>query len=72
MSVINKNLTLNVKETINHAEMVIDQGCHGVAVFGSTGQAQLIPVAEKINLLNALSTAISSRFSTMTSIHFSF
>ena len=55
MSVINKNLTLNVKETINHAEMVIDQGCHGVAVFGSTGQAQLISVAEKINLLNELS-----------------
>jgi 4-hydroxy-tetrahydrodipicolinate synthase len=55
MSVINKNLTLNVKETINHAEVVIDQGCHGVAVFGSTGQAQLIPVAEKINLLNELS-----------------
>jgi 4-hydroxy-tetrahydrodipicolinate synthase len=57
MSVINKNLTLNVKETINHAEMIIDQGCHGVAVFGSTGQAQLIPVAEKINLLNELSTS---------------
>ena len=57
MSVINKNLTLNVKETINHAEMVIDQGCHGVAVFGSTGQAQLIPVAEKINLLNELSVS---------------
>ena len=57
MSVINKNLTLNVKETINHAEMVIDQGCHGAAVFGSTGQAQLIPVAEKINLLNELSTS---------------
>ena len=57
MSVINTNLTLNVKETINHAEMVIDQGCHGVAVFGSTGQAQLIPVAEKINLLNELSTS---------------
>ena len=55
MSVINENLTLNVKETIKHAEMIIDQGCHGVAVFGSTGQAQLIPVAEKINLLNELS-----------------
>ena len=55
MSVINENLTLNVKETIKHAEMIIDQGCHGVAVFGSTGQAQLIPVAEKINLLNKLS-----------------
>ena len=57
MSVINKNLTLNVKETIKHAEMVIDQGCHGVVIFGSTGQAQLIPVAEKINLLNELSVS---------------
>ena len=57
MSILNDNLTLNVKKTIQHAEMVIDQGCHGVAVFGSTGQAQLIPVAEKINLLNELSTS---------------
>ena len=55
MSVINKDLTLDVKKTIEHAEMVIDQGCHGMAIFGSTGQAQLIPVAEKINLLNQLS-----------------
>ena len=55
MSVINKDLTLDVKKTIEHAEMVIDQGCHGIAIFGSTGQAQLIPVAEKINLLNQLS-----------------
>ena len=54
MSVINKDLTLDVKKTIEHAEMVIDQGCHGMAIFGSTGQAQLIPVAEKINLLNHL------------------
>ena len=30
MSVINKDLTLDVKKTIEHAEMVIDQGCHGV------------------------------------------
>ena len=55
MSVINEDLTLDVKKTIEHAEMVIDQGCHGMAIFGSTGQAQLIPVAEKINLLNQLS-----------------
>ena len=35
--------------------MVIDQGCHGAAIFGSTGQAQLIPISEKIDLLNQLS-----------------
>ena len=54
MSVFNEDLTLNVKKTIKHAEMVIDEGCHGVAIFGSTGQAQLIPIAEKIYLFNQL------------------
>ena len=54
MSVLNDDLTLNAKRTINHAEKLIDQGCHGIAVFGSTGQAQLIPISEKIDLLNHL------------------
>ena len=54
MSVLNDDLTLNVEKTIKHAEMVIDQGCHGSAIFGSTGQAQLIPISEKIHLLNHL------------------
>ena len=57
MSVLNDDLTLNVEKTIKHAEMVIDNGCHGVAIFGSTGQAQLIPVYEKINLLNHLTSS---------------
>ena len=55
MSVLNEDLTLNIEKTIKHAEVVIDKGCHGVAIFGSTGQAQLIPISEKINLLNQLS-----------------
>ena len=54
MSVLNDDLTLNITKTIEHAEMVIENGCHGAAIFGSTGQAQLIPIAEKINLLNKL------------------
>ena len=57
MSVINNDLTLDVKKTIQHAERIIDQGCHGAAIFGSTGQAQLISISEKINLLNQLSTS---------------
>jgi 4-hydroxy-tetrahydrodipicolinate synthase len=57
MSVINDDLTLDVKKTIQHAEMTIDHGCHGVAIFGSTGQAQLISISEKINLFNQLSTS---------------
>ena len=55
MSVLNSDLSLNVEKTILHAEKLIDQGCHGTAIFGSTGQAQLISISEKINLLNVLS-----------------
>jgi len=55
MSVFNSDLSLNIEKTLNHAEKIIDMGCHGVAIFGSTGQAQLISVSEKIALLNELS-----------------
>ena len=55
MSVLNSDLSLNIEKTIAHAENLIDQGCHGTAIFGSTGQAQLIPIVEKIKLLNHLS-----------------
>jgi len=57
MSILDENLTLNSSKTILHAENLIDQGCHGVAIFGSTGQAQLIPIGEKVNLLNKLSVS---------------
>jgi len=57
MSILNENLALDANKTIIHVENLINQGCHGVAIFGSTGQAQLIPISEKINLLNKLSTS---------------
>ena len=55
MSIFNSNLSLNIEKTLSHAEKIIDQGCHGVAIFGSTGQAQLISISEKVSLLNQLS-----------------
>ena len=51
LSVFNENLTLNIDKTILHAENLIQEGCHGIAIFGSTGQAQLIPKSEKITVL---------------------
>ena len=55
MSVLNSDLSLNVDKTIEHAEMLIDKGCHGTVIFGSTGQSQLISMSEKIDLINKLS-----------------
>ena len=56
MSIFKDNLSLDVEKTIEHSEKLIQMGCHGVAIFGSTGQAQLISITEKIDLLNKLST----------------
>tara|TARA_Y100000992_G_scaffold264340_1_gene201047 strand:- start:352 stop:1236 length:885 start_codon:yes stop_codon:yes gene_type:complete len=55
MSILNADLSLNIEKTIKHAENLIDEGCHGTVIFGSTGQSQLIPISEKIDLLNKLS-----------------
>ena len=54
LSVLDKNLALDIKNTIKHAENVIDMGCHGVVFFGSTGQSQLVSLSEKIQLINHL------------------
>ena len=47
LSVLNENGTLNINETIFHAESAIRSGLHGVFFFGSTGQSQLISINEK-------------------------
>jgi|TARA_Y100001970_G_scaffold666_1_gene760 4-hydroxy-tetrahydrodipicolinate synthase len=55
LSILDKNLSLDINKTINHADDLLNNGCHGVVFLGSTGQAQLISISEKINLINELS-----------------
>lgn len=55
VSVLNKDLSLNIEKTTRHCEKIIEEGCHGVVLFGSTGQAQLISLSEKIQMVNHLS-----------------
>tara|TARA_B100000686_G_C16737111_1_gene944326 strand:+ start:220 stop:1098 length:879 start_codon:yes stop_codon:yes gene_type:complete len=54
LSLLDENLALDCKKTISHAENIIENGCHGVVFFGSTGQSQLISLSEKIQLINYL------------------
>ena len=54
VSIFNKDLSLDIDSTIKHAEKLIKEGSHGVVIFGSTGQAQLISSTEKKNLINKL------------------
>ena len=39
---------------IEHCESLLHQGCHGLAVFGTTGEANSLSVKERIQLLEAL------------------
>jgi 4-hydroxy-tetrahydrodipicolinate synthase len=54
MSIFNNDLSLDVDSTIKHAEKIIEDGLHGVVIFGSTGMAQLISSNEKKTLISKL------------------
>ena len=54
MTVINKDLSVNVDEAIKHAEKLIIQGCHGTVIGGSTGMMQLISNSEKKQLIDKM------------------
>jgi len=55
MSILNKDLSLDIDSTIRHAQKIISEGCSGVAIFGSTGQSQLISLGEKKKFIEKLS-----------------
>ena len=55
MTVINKDLSVNIDSTIEHSERLIKQGCHGVVIGGSTGMSQLISSKEKRKLIEKMS-----------------
>ena len=58
VSILDENLKLDIHKTIRHAENLIKSGCHGVVIFGSTGQSQLISLEEKFELIQKISKSI--------------
>ena len=57
VSVLKIDKSLDVRSTIDHAELAIKRGLHGVFFFGSTGQSQLISVSEKKELISKTATS---------------
>jgi len=57
LSILNEDMSLDVKATIDHAETAIKNGLHGVFFFGSTGQSQLISISEKKDLISKTATS---------------
>ena len=56
LSILNDEKTLNIDLTIKHAVDAIKSGLHGVFFFGSTGQSQLISIAEKKEFIAKISS----------------
>ena len=54
MSIFNQDLSLDIESTIKHSEKLLNEGLHGVVLFGSTGCAQLISSKEKKKLIDKL------------------
>ncbi|MEM7060599.1 MAG: dihydrodipicolinate synthase family protein [Pseudomonadota bacterium] len=54
------NADFSVAETqyLDHAEWLIDQGCVGLAPFGTTGEALSVGIAERMDLLEKLAARI--------------
>ena len=57
MTIINKDLSVNIDSTVKHSEKLIQQGCHGVVIGGSTGMSQLISSNEKRKLIDKMSSS---------------
>ena len=49
-----QQLNPDVDRFVEHCKNLLNQGCHGLAVFGTTGEATSLSVRERIDLLDAL------------------
>jgi 4-hydroxy-tetrahydrodipicolinate synthase len=54
LTLISKDMTVDVDETIKHSERLLMNGATGCVIFGSTGQAQLISIDEKKKVIEKL------------------
>ena len=57
MTIINRDLSVNIEETVKHSENLINQGSHGCIIGGSTGMMQYIPSNEKRKLIDKMSAS---------------
>jgi 4-hydroxy-tetrahydrodipicolinate synthase len=50
---VDEELKPDVQRFVAHARWLLDEGCHGLVVFGTTGEANSFSVDERIELLEA-------------------
>lgn len=51
---LDAELAIDGARYVRHARRLLDEGCHGIAVFGTTGEANSFSVDERMRLLDTL------------------
>ena len=51
---LDEQLRPNVGLWIDHCQSLIDEGCHGLAILGTTSEANSLSVTERLQLLDAI------------------
>ena len=51
---LDRQLRPNVGLWIDHCQSLIDEGCHGLAILGTTSEANSLSVTERLQLLDAI------------------
>ena len=51
---VDENFGINVARFIRHARWLLDSGCHGLVLFGTTSEANSFSVEERTDLLDAV------------------
>ena len=57
ITAVNSDLSVNMEVTIKHSEKLIQQGCHGCVIGGSTGQMQYISPNDKRKLIDKINAS---------------
>jgi len=59
---VNENFSINKNLFLNHCQNLLKEGVDGLAIFGTTGEANSFTVEEKIEVMQFLSNNIKSEF----------
>ena len=51
---VDQDLNPDAARFVAHARWLLDEGCHGLVVFGTTGEANSFSVDERVALLEAI------------------
>ena len=57
LTAFNDDLSIDVAGTLAHTKWLLANGCDGVLLFGTTGEANSLSMKERLSFLDALGTS---------------